>query len=224
MTEVDQKVIAKIRDLCCAVDWSDASSIHEKGCHALRFASNCKILGSLVLNCASTPELLSQSERFNLFVKLVLLDDTESRRWKLRLHIFGDELLEAHNHRASFCAHVLTGEYTHMLFGAKQSLDPKRLEMPLRPLFVQSQVPGTSYMIDHEMVHATFAQRGTTTLMLQGPTVRDSFVIYEIYTGTQRVRVGGMRANGPQEPGEAKIDATELEGLVRHLRETGVIA
>ncbi|WFU25162.1 hypothetical protein QA649_02635 [Bradyrhizobium sp. CB1717] len=211
----------QVRALCDAVGWNDILGAHQGGCAALEHASRPSVLGALLEGVLNSEVLLAQCESFNLFSKIVLMEGVENA-WKLRLHVFGEEVLEAHHHRAHFCARILSGEYKHLLFGANSSLDADRLSFPLRPLLVQAQAAGSAYMIDSEMVHSTFASANTVSLMLQGPINRNSFDIYELRTGRRRTRVGKSAHEGIQEEGEKKIDATKLNALIRALRRMGL--
>jgi hypothetical protein len=214
--------VAETRAHCDAVDWDDATSILEQGSEALKLASSPATLRRLLGKVIESPSLISRCERFNLFSKIVLMEGA-STAWKLRLHCFGSSTLEAHHHRATFCAQVIAGSYRHMLFGANASLDPERLKMPLKPLFMQIQCPGSAYMIDHEMVHITLAERETVSVMLQGPSVSEVFHIYEIETGSLRTRYGEKATQGIQELGEAKIGVADLRDLMESLAARGVV-
>ena len=207
---------------CDAVDWSDAASILQQGGEALKLACAPEILRLLLGTVVETPRLLAKCERFNLFSKIVLMQGT-SPAWKLRLHCFGAPTLEAHHHRASFCAQVIAGSYRHMLFGANSSLDLERLKKPLKPLFMQIQRPGSAYMIDHEMVHITLAERDTVSIILQGPAVSEVFDIYDIESGLRRVRYSDSETQGIQEPGESKLGAADLRDLTDMLTAMGVL-
>jgi hypothetical protein len=198
------------------VKWDDILVAHQSASKALEFASRPPVLGALLKGVLDSDALSAQCERFNLFSKIVLIDG-RSEGWKLRLHMFGQEVLEAHHHRAPFCARVLAGEYQHLLFGANSTLENERLSFPLRPLFVQTQAVGSAYIIDSEMVHATLASENTVSLMLQGPVDRHSFDIYELRTGVRRTRVGAAASDRAQEAGEERIDAAHLSKLIQTL-------
>lgn len=213
--------MAEVRALCEVIGWNDIIGAHQGGCAALEQASRPAVLGALLDGVLKSQCLLAQCESFNLFTKIVLMEGV-TNGWKLRLHIFGNEVLEAHHHRAHFCARILTGEYRHLLFGANSSLDADRLSLPLRPLFLQTQSAGSAYTIDSEMVHATLASENTVSLMLQGPVNRSSFDIYELRTGGRRTRVGKAAHDGIQEEGEKRIDATKLSVLIQTLRRMGL--
>jgi hypothetical protein len=144
------------------------------------------------------------------------LDDV-ANGWQLRLHVFGEEVLEAH-HRAHFCARVLAGEYKQLLFGANSCLDANRLLFPLRPLFVQTQFAGSTYMIHSEMIDSTLASKNATSLMLQGLVSRSSFDVYELRTGGRRTRFGKAPSEGVREEGEHRIDVTHVNMLIKALR------
>lgn len=222
MSALERVGLPEIQRLCDAVDWNDTITILDRAAEALNLASDPTTLRRLLEHVIESPELVAKCEQFNLFSKVVLSEGA-GRRWKLRLHCFGSPILEAHHHRASFCARVVAGSYRHMLFGANATLDRERLKLPLRPLFMQVQHPGSAYMIDHEMVHITLAASDTVSVMLQGPTVTDVFQIYEIGAGSDRLRYGERSKQEVQELGESKMSVNAVHELIDSLARRRVI-
>jgi hypothetical protein len=211
-------LVKQVRVLCETIAWGDTIAAHERGTAALEFAARPHVLGALLETVANSDDLRTQCEKFNLFSKIVLMASA-AKGWKLRLHVFDEEVLEAHHHRASFCAKILAGGYKHLLFGANARLEQDRLSFPLKPLFVQTQAIGSAYMIDSEMVHSTLARERTVSLMLQAPIDREAFDIYELRTGTRRMRVGAAATQGHQEDGEQRLDEVSFNILVKELRD-----
>lgn len=216
-------VTQAVAEAMAAIDFEDTHSLLTGGERLLRYAAEPSRLAALLSRPLKESALLAKCERFNLFEKIVLYEDPV-RRSRLRLHLFGDEVEEVHHHRASFASLVLRGSYTHLLYGDEKCFEDSadgRLEF--RPLFAQEQRPGTSYALHHAMMHATLAKPETVSLMLQAPTARRSFRIYELNTGRRRDREGGEYADHAQEEGELPITEQRVMDIYDTLRRWGLV-
>ena len=214
----------EFRKIVRDVDWEDLEGSLPDLDELLRTASRPEVLRALLDDMRSRPELRNRCEHFNLFNKLLLLVDEESG-CKLRLHVFTEPVAEAHFHRASFTARILRGGYLHSLYGggeAEAEIAEGRIP---RPLLSQVQQPGSSYIIDHRMVHSTLALEETVSVMLQGPMARDSFQVIDLKSGEVRKRSSSSaEQSAPQEPGERPLTAAEIDGLATRLTEYGLLA
>lgn len=213
----------EFRKIVRGVDWANVEGCLPDLDDLLRNASRAEVLRALVDDLRSRPELKDSCVHFNLFSKLLLLVDQESG-CKLRLHIFSEPVAEAHFHRASFAARILHGGYLHSLYGGGEAEDGISQGRIPRPLLSQVQQPGSSYVIDHRMVHSTLALRETVSVMVQGPTARESFQVINLQNGQVRTRSNSGEAALPQEPGERALTAPEIEGLVEKLTGYGLLA
>ncbi|WP_405901915.1 hypothetical protein OG696_00810 [Streptomyces sp. NBC_00656] len=208
------------------VDWRRLEQVHEAAAAALPVLAEPAELGRLWDRMEEDDQLAASAEAFNTFQKFVLQDDPETGV-RLRLHIFGDHMVEeAHNHRASFSSLILRGSYRHVLYGNVEDIwgDENRPAQAPDPRFIQEQLPGSSYTLDNAFVHAVYANPGTISLVIQGPRDRSSFRIYDFVEGTTRTRVGGSNAKEAQEPGERKIGRAELGSVRLKLAELGLLA
>jgi hypothetical protein len=202
------------------LDWDRPDTMLPDALDLLARAAERDVLGELLGAVHRTPELLHQAERFRLFSKVVLWHDPVARL-RLRLHVFGDELVEeAHNHRASFAALILHGAYRHVLYHSEGEFSRDSL----RVQFVQDQRPGTGYVLHHQAVHSTVARPGTVSIMLQGPPATREFRIVDLRSGDVRVRRGSADAMGAQESGEARMSIDDLLKLNADLRKIGLVS
>lgn len=214
------QVLCWLDDVLLDLDWDDVLGSWAQVEEILQRCGSPEVLGELCDRVGEDADLLAQCEAFNLFTKLVLYRHETGA--KLRLHAFGTRVLEAHNHRAPFGAMVLHGSYTHVLYGAEEATRAIAGGLVPTPLFAQRQTPGVAYMISRDMVHATLADVGTVSVMLQGPTVDGEFHIINLTTGETRSRVGGRPVGDVQEPGEQRLHASDLAALRGRLDELGV--
>jgi hypothetical protein len=202
------------------LDWSHVDSLYERVAPFLRDLARPKRLGPLLDATKANPELLARCERFNLFEKVVLY---HSDRLRLRLHLFGDERVEeVHNHRAPFVAHVLHGRYRHLLYGDVRSVRRRENAPYYEPLLAQDQVPGSTYAIGCKMLHSTFAEPGTMSIILQGPAQLESFDIIDLKNGQTRTRYGAARASGVQEAGERPMTVGRVAEVIALARQRGL--
>jgi hypothetical protein len=209
--------LADVATALDALDPDDLGALLATGEEILRSAARPDRLAALLDGTRRDRALLAKCERFNLFRKIVLYEHPKPAM-RLRLHLFGDQIREAHHHRASFAALVLRGSYLHLLFGGEHAVDPRSGAHGLQVLMAQEQRPGTAYALHHAMMHATLARPETVSLMLQAPAVRTSFRIYDLDTGQRRDRVGSHEMSGQQEPGESTLTDADVEDVIGTLR------
>ncbi|MEU4062665.1 hypothetical protein AB0F25_09560 [Streptomyces wedmorensis] len=207
------------------VDWSRLEQAHEAAAKVLPALSDPVVLGGLWDRMAQDDALAKGAESFNAFQKFLLHDDRETGL-RLRLHIFSEYMVEeAHNHRASFSSLILHGSYRHFLYGNVEDVwgEEEQPATVVEPRFIQEQLPGTSYTLHHAFVHSTYATPGTVSLVVQGPRDRSSFRILDLAEGTTRTRLSGANVADVQEPGERKLDRSELGGIRDHLVSLGLL-
>jgi hypothetical protein len=208
------------------VDWGSLEEVHEaaqKVLPTLAIPANLNRFWDRMMN---DEHLIRAAESFKAFQKFVLLDNTVTGL-RLRLHCFNDRIIEeTHNHRASFSAWILRGSYRHFLYGNVEDLwgDEERAGRPLEPRLIQDQLPGTSYTLHHAFIHSTQAMPGTVSLVIQGPRIRPSFRIYDRTAQTTRTRFGAGQVGGVQEPGECRLQPTEVAAVRAYLIAQGVLA
>ncbi|HEX3960192.1 MAG TPA: hypothetical protein VHZ03_26740 [Trebonia sp.] len=147
-----------------------------------------------VWNATEQPELLRLCEHNDILDKVVLWDDPAG--FRVRLHVFLPGYFDGpHNHRWSYASTILAGEYRRILFGGAD-LDERVDPASLTPVMVRWEQAGTSYLLQHTMVHAVVAEPYTVSLVIRGAAVKDRF---SSWTGVP-ARAGGStgQAGNPQ--------------------------
>jgi hypothetical protein len=208
------------------VDWESLEEAHEAAQKILPTLAVPANLGSLWDRMMNDEHLVNAAENFNAFQKFVLYENSVTGL-RVRLHCFNDRMIEeTHNHRASFSAWILRGSYRHFLYGNVEDLwgTEEGSVRPLEPRLIQDQLPGTSYTLHHAFIHSTQAMPGTVSIVIQGPRIRPSFRIYDQKTQTTRTRFGASQASGAQEPGERRLESTEVAAVRAHLIAQGILA
>ncbi|KAB1943862.1 hypothetical protein F8271_09555 [Micromonospora sp. ALFpr18c] len=158
----------------------------------------------------------------NSFLKLVLAVGDENA-WKLRLHVWHPQSEsdrppreDIHSHRWDFTTALLLGEYNareYMIAPGEEyhhyKYTPVRADQffSLEPMgtgqlaqMCESIVPaGTIYHLDHRVLHSIARSHDgpTATLVLQGPTVRDSTNVYRTTPVSEKGGVGQVYVARP---------------------------
>jgi hypothetical protein len=99
------------------LDWNDLPAVNSAATALLgQLAANRTILADLTAQMVENPHLAALCEHYDILDKLVLHDDPSG--WRLRLHVFLDGYFDRpHNHRWTYTSRILTGSYTHTLYG-----------------------------------------------------------------------------------------------------------
>src|ERR1700730_8585604 len=105
-------------------NWDDIETVNRLSNEVFEYLlSNKKVLTNLVCNIANSKELLGMCEYDAVLNKIVLFSNEGLR---LRIHIFKDRCADRiHNHRWTFSAKVLCGEYVHTIFDNNLNLSEK---------------------------------------------------------------------------------------------------
>jgi hypothetical protein len=187
-------------------------------------------LGGIVERIVSAPELLADvvgdvldrrgaaggCESYPNMDKLVLWSSRDGDL-RLRLHLFFPGYADRpHNHRWSFLSRILAGGYLHSLYGtAEDALSRVEQGLPLRVLYAREETAGSTYFLDHTLVHSLRADTVTASLLLRGPAFEDTyFTLLAGPPGTQPavdVSAGAAR----ESPAELSAKAMTDEGFER---------
>lgn len=99
------------------LDWNDLAAVNAASTRLLdQLTSTPAILADLVERIPDDAHLSRLCEHYDILDKLVLHDDPAG--WRLRLHVFLDGYFDRpHNHRWTYTSRILTGSYTHILYG-----------------------------------------------------------------------------------------------------------
>jgi len=123
--------------------------------------------------------LRGMCERYDFLDKLVLFDDADTGV-RVRLHLFRSGYFDRpHNHRWSFASRILTGQYTHRLYGREDVILDNPSGAGLWPIMERVEHVGAEYVLHHNSVHAVQAATDTISLVLRGPARKDRFLIVD---------------------------------------------
>jgi predicted metal-dependent enzyme (double-stranded beta helix superfamily) len=181
------------------LDWDQAAEVEAATADLLAsLAEDRETLGAAVRAAAEDPHLRPLCEHYDILDKIVLLNDPSG--FRVRLHLFGpDHFDRPHNHRWTYSARVLSGAYTHTVYGTEDDFYENTNVADLQPKMVRIERPGSSYTLHHTMVHAAVAHPNTVSLIVRGPSVKDRFLVSDRDTG----RVWWQHGAATESPEEA---------------------
>jgi hypothetical protein len=156
------------------LDWESIENAENHCRTALEELSRPGALGELLAGVRSDKRLLGLSERFPWGDRLVLWDDPVNR-WRVRLHRFEEQTDDPHSHQWPFHTLILHGSYRHLLYGPERAVQASMEATGVlpAPLLARTEVPGSSYAIDDQMVHVVKTRADTVSVVVQGPRLRD---------------------------------------------------
>jgi hypothetical protein len=204
------------------LDWNDTAQIEHATADLLtHLAEDRGALRAAVENAADNPGLRGLCEHYDILDKIVLHDDPSG--FRVRLHLFGpDHYDRPHNHRWTYSARLISGSYTHMLYGTEEGFDETTDVHQLHPKMVRTEHPGYAYTLHHTMVHAAVAQPDTVSLIVRGPAVKDRFLVTDRANGQvwwQR----GAATESPEEAGAKRMTPALFTDCVNALDKLGLI-
>ena len=171
---------------------------------------------------STTPSLASLCEHYDILDKIVLHDDPTG--WRLRLHVFLDGYFDRpHNHRWTYTSRILTGSYTHTLYGTDHDFTDQIDVAALTPRLVRTEEPGDTYTLHHSMIHSVTAHGQAVTLIVRGPAVKDRFVVTDRLTGKAWWQYGA-NTESPQAADAKHMSPQHLSECIHSLHRSGVLA
>ncbi|MDX2292332.1 MULTISPECIES: hypothetical protein [Streptomyces] len=205
-----------------ALDWQDLDRLSVELTELLaELAADGAWLAAAMENLLHTPELRDLSERLAELDKMVLINDSESGV-RIRLHRFRQGYFDRpHNHRFTFGARILSGGYRHTIYGDHP--DPEHdfdLERVV-PTLIRRESAGSSYVIQHTLVHSVAAEPETLTLTVRGPAQKDRMLIVDRDGGTTWWQFGVKDENAAEVAKRRLTDEQILE-ITQVLRERGL--
>src|SRR5215475_487507 len=131
------------------LDWQDLPGVVEASGMLLdRLDRDRALIGRLADRITTDTTLVPLCEHYDILDKLVLHDDPTG--WRLRLHVFLDGYFDRpYNHRWTYTSRILTGSYTHVLYGTDQDFTDEVDVAALTPRLVRIEEPGDSYTLHH---------------------------------------------------------------------------
>lgn len=197
------------------LDWNNLAAVTAAATGLLdRLDSDRALLGQLAAQITENPTLIELCEHYDILDKLVLHDDASG--WRLRLHVFLDGYFDRpHNHRWTYTSRILSGSYTHTLYGIDQDLTDEIDVAALTPRQIRMEESGDTYTLHHSMIHSVTAHGATVTLIVRGPAVKDRFVVTDRVTGRAWWQYGAAT-----EPSEAAYSKRMTSGQIKDRIET----
>ncbi|MDG4768304.1 hypothetical protein O7632_30060 [Solwaraspora sp. WMMD406] len=206
-----------------ALNWNDVASVNTAATKLLdQLADDRAILADLVERLPDDAHLASLCEHYDILDKLVLHDDPTG--WRLRLHIFLDGYFDRpHNHRWTYTSRILTGSYTHTLYGTDHDFTDEVDVSALTPRMVRVEEPGDTYTLHHSMIHSVTAHGEAVTLIVRGPAVKDRFVVTDRTSGRAWWQYGAANET-PEAAAAKRMTSGHLSDRIAALRASGVFA
>ncbi|MFD8337928.1 hypothetical protein ACFV42_35510 [Streptomyces solisilvae] len=164
----------KILSKLVRLDWQRIDVVEQVSSRALAEFTRPGALKELLAGVLTDQRLLGLSERHHWGDRIILWDDPNNQL-RVRLHRFENRADEPHSHRWPFYTKVLHGSYRHTLYGpeswVRQTIE-RGNPLP-RPVVSRTEVAGSSYAIDEEMVHNVKTEADTFTVIIQGPRLKE---------------------------------------------------
>ncbi|WP_405653895.1 hypothetical protein [Streptomyces sp. NBC_00019] len=119
-----------------------------------RLATDRNLLTTLVDEVVHHPARLAAS-RVTLLLNRLSLWEAPDHSFEIRLHMNPrpENQLVPHNHCYAFATHILTGGYVHVVRRRTDGWQGPFTGADLQPAIVTIERPGSSYALDHLMVH-----------------------------------------------------------------------
>jgi predicted metal-dependent enzyme (double-stranded beta helix superfamily) len=205
-----------------AVRWDDLRDVTARTAPLLsELVSSPHWLARAYDHMVEDDHLRSLSERLAELDKLVLWDDPASGV-RVRMHVFRQGYFDRpHNHRFTFGTVILSGGYTHTVYG--QSGDSLDIAPDLLvPRLIKFEGPGSSYVIEHSLVHSVAAATDTVTLTVRGPSCKDRMLIVDDERGP--FWAVGVKDEDPVEVARRRLTDDRLGEIRVMLARTGLLA
>lgn len=141
------------------------------------------ILISLLESFRNNRELISLSEHYDFFDKLVLYKDPQDR-FRIRLHIFSGEKHNnrPHNHRWNYSTILLNGYYKQYIYGTEDTINLKTDPNELYPILSHDVSLGSCYTLAHNVFHSVDVEPETISLMIRSNSCKSKFIVFDKLT------------------------------------------
>ncbi len=159
-------------------DWAHSRDAYQIARDILReIASVDGLVGAAVREVTGNARARADCESFGRMDKIVLWANA-GRSARLRLHIFHPGYSDRpHNHRWSFASRLLAGEYLHSIYGSEDEVLAHANSPRIQHAYILR--PGADYYLGHSLVHSLSTETTTVSLVLRGPSVKDSYFTLE---------------------------------------------
>jgi hypothetical protein len=203
------------------LNWNDLSAVTAASTTILdQLSADRVLLGQLSDAVVGNPHLTRLCEHYDILDKIVLHDDPQG--WRLRLHVFLHGYFDRpHNHRWTYTSRILTGSYTHTLYGTDQNFTEEVDVAELLPRLVRTEEPGDTYTLHHSMIHSVTASGEAVTLIVRGPAVKDRFIVTDRTTGKAWWQYGAS-TESPETAAAKRMTDGRLRARITALQTAGV--
>lgn len=206
------------------LNWNDiekVSSCTEKVLWEIYSSKN--ILRDLLTSLLNNKELLFLCEHYDFFDKLVLYKDPLDR-FRIRLHVFLPESHKnrAHYHRWVYSSLILRGGYKHAIYGTEDQITQYMDPRDLKPIIIQQVKAGSTYTLNHNVIHSVEAKPYTVSLFIRGPAVKDRFLIMDRKTG-RRWWEYGRECESIEEIRRKVMSISRVRKIINKIYEWGLI-
>jgi hypothetical protein len=203
------------------LDWTDLPAVAAASTTILdTLTAGRALLSELTDAVMNSPHLAGLCEHYDILDKIVLHDDPDG--WRLRLHVFLDGYFDRpHNHRWIYTSRILSGSYTHTLYGTDHDFTDAVDVAALTPRLVRIEESGDTYTLHHTMIHSVTAHGEAVTLIVRGPAVKDRFVVTDRATGEAWWQYGAATET-PEAAAAKRMTHNQLRDRINALRAVGI--
>ena len=226
------------------VDWSDYIKASEYTRALLHDICNDKAaMTELVDHMLDRKSLRGMCEKHQLLDLLILYDALEDRGFRVRLHMATeDHLQRIHDHRYSFSTYILCGEYEHILYDnkqcpymitgeeeAKQWQDKHNVDMNAKLTsdnfdfrFKKRMMTGNCLTLHHSQAHTVLTTKGTSSLVIRGPSEKERSFIYDKDENSLWWRFGKHNET-PVRRAQKIMTDDDIDRSINHLKKINVL-
>ena len=215
MTTSTHPALAVIGD----IDWEDTGSVLDGATTVFdALTQDAGMLPELLAGVRSDEHLREMCERYDFLDKLVLYDD-RAAQVRIRLHLYRSGYFDRpHNHRWSFASRIVSGQYTHRIFGNDSQFNEDTDPDTLVAVHERIESPGSTYALHHTSVHTVQAEADTISLLLRGPAAKKRFLILDRAAGGS-FWVYGAAQESPEQRASKRMSDSTLDQTVGRVAE-----
>lgn len=205
------------------IEWTTIETAYPAVSKALDMLSADKeLLTALVHHSWQSDHLRAKCEIHSLDDKIVLWDEPE-RGYRVRLRLAHTQQYErVHNHRFSFGAKILHGQYEQNLYRSNHELNENAKPEDFRVVSSRIEPAGSVLCIDHNQLHTTLTPPDTISLMIQSPAKKRKAFIMRLSDGNVWWRLGEVDETSERRQ-EVLMDQTTYDNWVQKLVGLGLI-
>jgi hypothetical protein len=181
------------------------------------------LLKYLINNFLKNKELISLSEHYDFFDKLVLYK-SPSDNFRIRLHIFSGEKHNnrPHNHRWDYSSIILNGFYKQYIYGTESFINNELNPKDLSPILKHDMSQGSCCTLSHSIFHSIDVEPNTISLMIRGKSYKSRFLIFDKMTNSKWFEYE-KDSETIEEINRKKISTQQIEKNLAKVYEIGLL-